>query len=257
MRKSLIDTHFTNIYDDVGGKYVSKVNPNREYHVIEWIDMEDACGRDNLGLPCYVVELSAVHLNEIPADEVQRALDSCSFTLEDVPELGELGLVDCIYSYGHRAPLWTGESKSITTEKNMHGGQPPIAKSLLDEAARYSLALRKDASAYAERMNRLVNAIGSSASEYMRGDINAALTRRLADSQPQQEVDRRPEDFLPYVMGYMTGKAGGAKETGDVAPEYLLGYERGVSVAKGESAPPTWIGGEGPRYRISRKSNIV
>lgn len=256
MRKSLIDTHFTNIYDDVGGKYISKVNHNREYHVIEWIDMEDACGRDNLGQPCYIVELSAVHLNEIPAAEVLKALDSCSFTLEDVPELGELGLVDCIYSYGHRAPLWTGESKPITTEKNMHGGQPPIAKSLLDEAARYSLALRKDASAYAERMNRPVNAIGSSASEYMRGDINAALTRRLADRATPPE-DQRPEDFLPYVIGYMTGKAGDKKETGDVAPEYLLGYERGVSVAKGESSPPTWISGDGPRYKISMKSNIV
>jgi hypothetical protein len=104
-------------------------------------------------------------------------------------------------------------------------------------------------------MQRPVNALGSTAAEYMRGDLDSAMQRgceagdptaRLVAKMhgtPEHVIDNvRPADFLPYTFGYIAAMQGAPRETGpDLAPEYGRGYERGERVRKGEAPAPSWI----------------
>jgi hypothetical protein len=145
---------------DYGGTWIRYVD-GRRFHFIEVTNMDDACGRDNDGEPTYVVELSEVDLDGIGDASVASALKSCGWEDMDTDEPDQVA--GCLFSYGNKAPLHS------ETTNNAHAGYRACRKE--------SYSLTSNASAYQARMERPVNALGSSAREYMSGDLNAAVIR--------------------------------------------------------------------------------
>lgn len=218
---------------DYGGKNFRQ-SGIRQFQFIELIDMDDACGRDNDGKPKYNVSLRLVDLNVIPVATQASVTESCDL------ENSDLAIAEACDSYGCYAPLgnWNGNN----------------ARHLLRLA--YRLAnLLLDSSALESQLDRPVNAIGSSAREVMAGDFTSAMQRgcesgdasarllaKMSGVTQQAIDDARPEDWMPYVFGYMAGLDGGPKETDpDTAPEYFRGYQRGQKVSTGECVAPSWI----------------
>lgn len=182
-------------------------------------------------------DVSLVDLDAIPAREKEQALKSYGW---DGP-LDPLAMAECLHSYGCKAPLF---STSGGNRREVHR-----------EARRSAREFARDTGALDAAMDRPVNAIGSTAAEFMSGDILAGLARGVHAGRPEARTlakmygvppdiidDSRPDDWLPYMMGYMSGTSGGPRETDpDTCDEYYQGYERGERVARGEAAKPGWI----------------
>lgn len=226
------EQHFDVVYDDYDGILVSKVNPDDVFHIIEWTDMNYNCGRDNIGRDRYVVNLKAVHLQEIPISELLSMARSMDVDLRSANNT-QLA-VECV-RYGLYAPLHSLGSGDAKANKDIYT-YPEMDRKLLNAAAKESIRLRKDAEAYEAKLTTTVNAIGSTAREYMTGNIYAGLNRQAGD-----KVDVRPADWMPYFMGYMDAMDGRPKFEGDASPEYYDGYVRGAAVARGLTPPPYWI----------------
>lgn len=162
-------TRFKTLLDDTNSLYIRRLNDDR-YQLVELIDMEDACGRDNEGHPKYVAELSEVDLSEIGMSTKKGALNFCG--LEDETVSAET-LVECLHAYGAKAPLenWSGNNRS----------------KLVREAKAYSYEL-DNPTAHAEAMKRPVNEIGSTAREYMVGDITSAIRRGVSEGRRDAEI---------------------------------------------------------------------
>lgn len=222
---------------DYGGTNSRNIG-NRKFQFIELTNMEEACGRDNEGQSKYVVELQMVDLNSISADNIKSALACCGQENEESPS-DEI-MAECCNSYGCYAPLnsWNGNN----ARKLMREAYK-LANELLDEEKLESA------------LDKPVNRIGSSAREFMAGDFTSAIQRGCEAGNPESRLmanlhgipqqaidDARPEDYLPYVFGYMAGMAGSSKETDpDTAPEYFRGYDRGQAVKAGKAPSPSWI----------------
>lgn len=153
---------------DYGGVWARYIDGQR-WHFIELLNMDECCGRDNEGQPRYSITLSEVDLDEVPPEEIRRALECCGL-LEHVQEhqdgvgCGEL-VADAVRSYGIAAPLHEESTN------NAYAGIAACRKK--------SYRLTRDAEAYEDAMSRPVNRLGSTAREFGRGDINAALLRGL------------------------------------------------------------------------------
>lgn len=222
---------------DYGGKNTRRID-KRQFQIMELINMDEACGWDNAGQPKYHVELRLIDLDAIPAKEIHSALSYCGQEHLDNPS-DEI-LADCCDSYGTHAPLgnWSGNN----------------ARKLLREAYQEANRLL-DSSALEEQLDRPVNKIGSSAREFMAGDITSALQRGVESGNtdarimakmygaPQEVIDNtRPVDWLPYLMGYIAGLNDQPKETDpDACKEYFRGYDRGLAVKAGTCPAPDWI----------------
>lgn len=226
-------------YLDYGGFWIRKVGA-RVYQTIELTNMDEACGRDNAGRARYVVELSLIDLDAIGEREIASALRCCG---SEKHEIDDTERAYCCHQYGCKAPLGSYEGNN--------------AGKLLREARSEAHALARNTDELDERMSRPVNAIGSTASEYMRGDLNAAMVRGVTDGRhdarimakmygaPQQAIDdasnARPIDWMPYLMGYMDGQNDSHSTSDDLAPEYEQGFTRGKLVRDGKAVAPDWI----------------
>jgi hypothetical protein len=167
---------------DYGGTDMRQIGP-RLFQFIELLNMDEACGRDNEGQPRYVVELSHVDLAALAPDTIKRAIESCGYT--DMPAntdalTRDMADAEACKSYGAAAPLgsWSGN--------NWH--------KLLREARREALTLARDAAALADRMERPVNALGSTAAEYMRGDLESATARGVQAGDPRAMIVAKMRD---------------------------------------------------------------
>lgn len=222
---------------DYGGKNWRCIG-SRQFQFVELINMDEACGRDNKGEPKYAVELRFVDLNAVGEKNIQAA---CSCYGADNPqELADDILAEFCDSYGTHAPLgsWRGNNARKLMRQAYHE-----ANALLDSAALES------------KLESTVNKIGSTAREFMSGDIFSAVQRGVESGRtdarimakmygaPQEAIDNtRPADWLPYLFGYTDAIAGISKQTDpDLAPEYLRGFERGENVKAGKCPPPGWI----------------
>lgn len=157
---------------DYGGTWIREISPRR-YHFIQVTNMDEACGRDNEGHEKYVAELSEVDLDGISAATQRSAWECCDgdcmigrseTTTIDTAERDRI-CAGCCFDYGARAPM-----RSVSTD-NAHKGYR--------ECRAESYSLTRDASAYAERMERPVNKLGSTAREYMSGDFTSAVVRGI------------------------------------------------------------------------------
>lgn len=221
---------------DYGGKNMRHTS-GRQFQVIELINMDEACGRDNEGQPKYVVELRLVDLNALSQETINSALKSCEW---EGMEQSDPVLAECCDSYGAHAPL-----------ESFSGNN---ARKLLRQAHKTANALL-DSDELESRLDRPVNKIGSSAREFMNGDFMPAIQRGCESGNPDARImakmhgvpqqaidDARPQDFLPYIMGYMAAMANGPKETDpDTSPEYFRGYERAENIKAGKAPVPSWI----------------
>jgi len=162
------DVNFT----DYGGSWYRKIDDLR-YHVIRLDNWEDMAGADASEYT-YNVTLSEVNLGD--ADQLQAAMKSCGW--EDGTDdygnpLPDLAKVDAMHGFGARAHLgeWNGNNY----------------RKMLAEAKRESRSL-DDPDTYEDAMNKPVNAIGSTARELQKGDVQSAILRGLAEGDPKAEL---------------------------------------------------------------------
>lgn len=99
---------------DYGSKWVSKKLNNGEFDywlVIEILNMDDACGRDNEGKDKYNVSLSCVSPGEAGAENIAKAKECCGYE-DGTLTLTDIGLVEMLSSYGVAAHLWQADGNN-------------------------------------------------------------------------------------------------------------------------------------------------
>lgn len=154
---------WTDIGSDVnwsehGGCWARHIDGAR-YHVIRF----ENCREWGDGATGYHVELSEVTIDN---PQLRAALESCDYPIDGRDAIGdpihgwEWMQVDALHSYGAKAPLFQESSAN--------------SWSLIRAAKRESRLLQTDSVEYQERMDRPVNAIGTSARNYGLGIIFAS-----------------------------------------------------------------------------------
>lgn len=172
-------------WDEYGGKWAKRARDG-SYYVLDFTNMYDACGERDCkrdGQAQYVCEVKRVDLSELDAKTLKSARDCVCLDLESVDEKHrELAQVEACVSYGCAQPL-----------ESFSGDVRPSW--IRAEARRYAEELMRDAQALEERLERPVNAIGSTAREYGRGDIDSALSRGPFD--PAKNLMRKLHGMPP------------------------------------------------------------
>lgn len=196
----------------------------RKYLVLEVIDLKDRTGEGE-----FCVDLALVDLDEVSTATVRSAKD-CYGCEDEAPR--ELVLVEMLYGYGAKAPLFSAQAGGRVVARRL--GRSEARKLDIDAA-----------------MNRPVNAIGSTAREFMHGDFQSAMYRGIQEGRQDARImakmygndpDEHIKDRMPFLMGFLAGKAGQPNEANeDYSPHYTSGWERGQRVARGEASPPSWI----------------
>jgi hypothetical protein len=161
------DVNFT----DYGGKWIRKVGSadSRRYHILSlenWVELVGEREASEVGAT-YCVDLSEVDLDAIAlSGSLESALRSCGMTLDQFgavtcgghtiadPQHAELALAEACHSYGCKAPLWDANGNNY--------------RKLMREARAFSRSL-DDSDRHSEAMERPVNAIGTSAADFMCG----------------------------------------------------------------------------------------
>jgi hypothetical protein len=165
--KGWIDIGSDTSWEDYGGKWAKRA-PSGVWFVVTFTNMYDACGERGCkrdGVPQYLAEIQSVDPSDLPDRTIREALECVGY--EETPpgiHPSEPVLVEACVSYGAYAPLDCFSSDTY-----------PLR--LRARARRAAEALIRDSQAFEERLSRPVNAIGSTAREYMQGDLNAALIR--------------------------------------------------------------------------------
>jgi Txe/YoeB family toxin of Txe-Axe toxin-antitoxin module len=295
-----------NMLTDYDGstKWYRRMEKGR-FHVMELMDWEYAVGEKEakeIGSK-YNINLSEVDLLAMPAQEIAKALDGalpemydickrireieCEIQeatkedafkgqkltedfageynklvterdrlVKDAMKNNELMVLECVFDYGHQAPLFIENGNNIKELRKM---------------ARDVSAELDDPEKYEEAMNKPVNKIGSTAREYMQGDINAALFRNTGDpiTKLMRKISGFPEkceqeipavrsvfakvnpnkipsdDPIAYMGGYVQALSGSRLDScgvlrKELAPAYIEGYQFGVMVKKGDAQQPSW-----------------
>jgi hypothetical protein len=149
----------------------------RRFQFVELINMEEHGARETKGDPKYVVELSLVDLDAISPETIASAVRSCG---SDEDATSDVAIAEMCKSYGAAAPL------DSYSGNNWH--------KLMREARRDAQTYARDSAALDEKMSRPVNAIGSTAAEYMRGDLDSAITRGLASGNKDAQIMAKMQD---------------------------------------------------------------
>jgi hypothetical protein len=241
MAKKITKHGFRCIYDDSTALYVRQVT-TRRFHYIEVIDMDDACGRANEGHSRYAGSLSEVNLNQVSPEQLREAREARGW--DAMPDTDEASAEAC-NSHGNKAPL-----HEVST-----GSRDKAFRACRKESYRLD-----DDTLYAEALDRPVNALGSTAREYARGDFDSALARGLLANNPNACIMAKmhgidpdearlrllaQDDRLAFVFGYIAGEAGRLKEDDsqdELADAYLAGHGLGLRVHAGEIKRPDWLG---------------
>lgn len=159
-RRQWIDIGSDVNWIDHGGLWALQIS-DRQYFVLEFTNAAD------WGETGYYVQLSRVDLDN---PQLPKALENhdCS---EDA---SALVLVYALHSYGATARLFNESGTS--------------SKSLMRAAKRVAFRLQRDAQELAARLGTSVNALGSTAEEYERGDILSGTLRGVAAGDPTAEL---------------------------------------------------------------------
>lgn len=156
-----------------GGKWVSSKLNNGEFDywlVMELINMDDACGRDNEGHPTYIVSLSAVAPSEA-GDKLKSAFECCGVDQSDECASNPLVQVECLHSYGVHTVLWQDNGNN--------------ARKLMRQARKEAQLANMLFGFY---MDRAVNRIGTTGWEAIKGDLTAGLTRTIASGSTEGNI---------------------------------------------------------------------
>jgi hypothetical protein len=232
-----------------GGTFLRHV-ADRRYHAIRFDNMDEACGRDNEGRETYHGSLVEVDLS---VANLQSAAECHG---EDAEDHDDEALAFMVAGYGEYAPLHDEASN------NGH--------KLIRELKAESRLLEDDSDAYEAAMNRPVNALGATAREFQRGDMDSAMNRGLRaneqNAQLMAKIERRPapcsfgvldpsgnvsgqvvvdmsqtgsDDPLAFAYGFAQGSRGEEMlmDEEDLAAEYVRGHAEGLKVHNGEKLP--------------------
>ncbi len=172
---------------DYHGMWARKARDG-SWYVLQWTNMIDACGERDAAEIGYEFECQVKRLDigSLPAKEIDSALQCCGNKISpegivtddgDVVASGldqvEQCILECCIQYGHGAPLHTET-----------GSKHPLR--IRAAARRYAESMMGDGPGLRKALDRPVNAIGSTAEEYGKGDIDSApddpkhaLMRRL------------------------------------------------------------------------------
>lgn len=234
-----------------GGTFLRHVG-ERRFHAIRFDNMDEACGSDNEGQPRYHGSLVEVDLDTA---DVQSAADSWC---EDASEHEDIALAFMVTSYGEYAPLHDEASNN--------------GNKLIRDLKRMSREIEGDSDRYETLMSRPVNALGSTAREFQRGDFQSAMDRGLRSgneaagivaimSRPRQPVSlgvltpsggiehgvsvdmslTGSDDPMAFSYGFSCGIRGEplerAGDPDELASEYVRGHAEGLKVFNGEELP--------------------
>lgn len=154
-------------WQEYGGLWYRRIAP-KVYHVIELINLIDAIGEE--AESTYGVELQEIDLIGITSAQLDSALSCCGarelYERQDKESTRELLAVESLSVYGLFAPMgrWAGNAYA----------------SLLKTAKEESRHLTNSYNYRRAQLARPVNKIGSTATEFARGDLDSALERGIA-----------------------------------------------------------------------------
>jgi len=159
-------------WEDYGGVWYRLIG-NRAFHFIEWSPDEES--DKGVGY----VQLVEVDLMALPQKNIRDALRCCGYVIAedgvvndydgavvaswDDTSAMDLLIADCCRTYGCRAPLSDAHGKAKVR--------------MIRAAIRESKQATASADAHDAAMARPVNRLGSTAAEFMRGDIGSAINR--------------------------------------------------------------------------------
>ena len=183
-------------WEDHGGKWYRQTGAST-YLVIELHPWEGEEGPDGAS---HTVGLSEVDLSD--AEALTEALQSCGWALDpkapgrvycpyDGSDVGgsDLVKVEAMHGHGSKAPLgeWSGGSWS-DQGYGMEWDDPTKAiRKLLSKAGKKAASM-DDPEVYEDEMGKPVNAIGSSAREYQRGELMEPIFRGIKDGNQDCET---------------------------------------------------------------------
>lgn len=160
-------------WKDYGCKLISPKLNNGDFDywlVIEFTNMDDACGRDNEGQAPYHVGISAVSPSEAGPSKLASALDCCG--MEGGEAAGnELAQVEALHSYGVRSELWQSSGSN--------------AGKLMVEARKQADVC---AGLFGFYMDTPKNRIGTTGWEALKGDLDSALSRTIASGSVEGRI---------------------------------------------------------------------
>lgn len=168
---------FSEIDYENGIKNVRQVGP-RAFQFVEIIDMHEASGEKEGDR--YASDVSYVDLDKLPSAEIGNAVESCGGWLKGEEEPNDRMLAEACDSYGLHAPLWSGSGN--------------VRRELLRDAYRHANEYARHPDALADALGRTVNAIGSTAAEFMTGDLDAAVSRGLKAGNPEAQIFAKMQD---------------------------------------------------------------
>jgi hypothetical protein len=165
-------------WSDHGGLWARKI-PGRPGHYLVMRFENCADWGDGNDDKTYHVELSECSLDN---PQLAQALECCDIEpdgLDDYgdpksPEAWELERIYALHRYGAHAPMFQETGRNVWK--------------LIRAAKRDAALLCRDAREMAERLERPVNAIGSTAAEYAIGDLQSPILRGVMNGDPKAEL---------------------------------------------------------------------
>jgi len=221
-------------WEDYGGKwgFQDPSNPS-VFYVIKHDNMMEYMGEDEIkenGIDIHVSNVMRVDLSEVPESELASAFECCGFDPDEC-ELSASNLdwakVECLVDYGVAAPMGEHSDPSYP-ERARAAARREVAELIADSAKCNA------------KLDRPVNAIGSTARDFGQGNIMAGLDRYKIEQQTRAlkvNMKRVPsDDPIAFTHGFQTGCAGGPfpADEDDLAPEWIKGHELGLMVRDGK-----------------------
>lgn len=175
-------------WEEYGGSWYRKVD--HRFHVVKIFDWREAVGEDEASEIDGTHHIELVEVDTNDEDRIKPALECCGYYADEdgniVCDSGDMlaelkdedtwRLIVCeaMVSYGSFA--------------NIHDYSGSDLDKMFATMLAESNQMVDNPGAYERRMNRPVNAIGSTAREMQRGDINSALLRGLASGDERAEL---------------------------------------------------------------------
>lgn len=146
-------------WQDYHGMWAKKAKDG-SWYVLRWTNLVDAGGAEFADTP-YECAVKVIDLADISQETLSVAINSCGIHLTDLdPKLHELVKIEACIQYGLGAPLET-----------FTGNKHPLR--IRAQARKYAEQCMADAELLNDRLNRPVNALGTSAKNYGNGKILA------------------------------------------------------------------------------------
>lgn len=139
---------------------------------VRFTDLAECLTESELrGTPRYSADVVMVDLSTIPQVVKDDAINSCGW--EDMPTDSRTLAIVCV-QYGAYAPLADYSGSNV--------------RDVLRSARREAKRLLKSSNARQEALQKPVNKIGSTAQEFMVGDLHSAILRGLSEGNKNAEL---------------------------------------------------------------------